>query len=497
MSPKLPALTTNSTADLLAAEPVSDAYRTRLRADLGEAELCRFAVAYVSDDGLNALGPDLVRVMRDSRSLGVASIACSTGYQPLLKLNADLGEPIPPRLKYFMETFVPQREEKEDLRLLHSKIVYLAAPNSGRAVVYAGSHNWSQRALGPRGPRNAEVSIRFEERFDSEAIAGQGTSISAWANRHIQNCFDLPLCIPATRANKETFSEWVLNMCTVWRGPHALEEIPVILAVLESAAEIRMLKNRNVYFQVFDRAEGQLIWGSRQRALALVWETEDALKNRALPSVLLCEVSASNAGPQSDVHGTNASANPISGFAGLLWDKMQRDAAVAGQSMPRGRTVQLPSGPEVAIFDLVVPAPVQDSQAADGGSQPEYQFHFEVRGVGRFRRFPLFFSEKRQPQPVRSPGFHVSPDMEISMLRCLREVFGVEPRGANAALPYSGEPDPRAGRRVGVSWFSVKWKTAWSELRTFRETVSRIREFTRVWLARGCAARDLSLCCQS
>ena len=58
---------------------------------------------------------------------------------------------------------------------------------------------------------------------------------------------------------------------------------------------------------------------------------------------------------------------------------------------------------------------------------------------------------------------------------------------------HSRKPTAWRGPLTGLSWFSVKWKAVRSELRTFRETVSRISGLIRASMARGFAARDLSL----
>ena len=75
--------------------------------------------------------------------------------------------------------------EPSDIALFHSKLVYLYLARQNKSVVYLGSHNWTRRAFGPQGPRNAEASMRLEFDFVEDHLDGDGTSIASEVNRHL------------------------------------------------------------------------------------------------------------------------------------------------------------------------------------------------------------------------------------------------------------------------------------------------------------------------
>src|SRR5262245_10061194 len=129
--------------EFISEQLVSSDYRDRLNADLQEATVCRFFVAYVSSEVIDAIGrSDLIRVLLEDRSFGVSSLTCSCGYQPLLTLQDEVGNQFS-RLKYFMDPKVHHTDEPNDIVLFHSKLVYLFLPSQQKSVVYIGSHNWT------------------------------------------------------------------------------------------------------------------------------------------------------------------------------------------------------------------------------------------------------------------------------------------------------------------------------------------------------------------
>src|SRR2546423_589936 len=125
---------------------VSLEYRDQMRQDLAKATVCRFLMAYVSLDGLDSIGRHLLTsVLRDPRSFGVASLTCSCGYEPLLKLQRELGGTVPERLRYFMDPIIKDPGEPSDLALFHSKLVYLLLERERRSI----SFEWNKaRSLG-------------------------------------------------------------------------------------------------------------------------------------------------------------------------------------------------------------------------------------------------------------------------------------------------------------------------------------------------------------
>src|SRR5258708_24527544 len=135
---------------LLSKELASLEFREQLQRDLARATVCRFLVAYISGDGMDSIGRHLLtRALRDPRSFGVGSLTCSCGYEPLLRLQAELGAAVGVRLKYFMDPLIKEADEPADLALFHSKLVFLLMEREGKAVVYLGSPNWGRTGLGP------------------------------------------------------------------------------------------------------------------------------------------------------------------------------------------------------------------------------------------------------------------------------------------------------------------------------------------------------------
>jgi hypothetical protein len=448
---------------VLSPEPVANDFLDRLSRDLDDADVCRFAVAFITDEALSRLGRDrLTRALRHPASCGVSSLSCTTGFKPLLRLQRQIGIKLP-RLKYFMEPMAVSSSDAESMLLMHSKIVYLAQERKGRSITYVGSHNWSGRALGPGGPRNAEMSFRFEEPFESGHLAGQSSAISGLANKHIMACYNLPVCLPATDDNRPCFEQWVEKVCRKARQT-PLEGVSVVLAVKEDKDEIDWpsLADQSAYLQIFDERDGQQIPSINTTLLVLVWNSEDSLRRRQLPTILICRPSTTNALRDSAVGGSNQAVNPIAGFRVVIWDHKQRNAVREGRASKRRDPVVLPSGMRVDVFDMItsVAESEADSAVFDDGATPRYRFHLEIdsvvcpvdAGVSPGTRMlwsaeSLAVSDKRIVKMISSPGFEVDPHTDHSMRSCFENLFGVDLRKARV-LPYSDWEEPRAGRRV-------------------------------------------------
>jgi len=214
--------------DFLSEQLISSRYRDRLSSDLRQADLCRFLVAYISEDGIMTLGrSELVRLLRNEGSFGLSSLTCVCGYKPLLHLQRDVGPTSV--LKYFMDPMVKNTDEPDGIVLFHSKLVYLRLPSQGKSVVYIGSHNWSGRALGPGRPRNVEASLRLEFEFAQEHLTGSDTSVPSQVNRHLLSAFEKPACLSATPANETAFEQWYPCGCCR-ADPSPLQSVAVVLA---------------------------------------------------------------------------------------------------------------------------------------------------------------------------------------------------------------------------------------------------------------------------
>lgn len=456
---------------LLDIQPVSGEFLARLREDLDEAEFCRFAVAYISSQGLANIGEErLARVLGRDHSFGVGSLTCACGYMPLVALQRRVRSGGATRLKYFMDPGVERRtDDEDDIRLLHTKVIYLAQPTRRKAVIYVGSHNWSERALGPGAPRNAEASLRLEEEFSDEHLRGTGDTLGSAVNAHLMSCYNLPLCLAADDSNLDKFQEWQLNVCGGTRGEQ-LKEIAVVLAVRRDAAAGGRpvdlwtgLEGRSIYMQVFDEDDGTLVLNHSRNVLVMLWDSESDLVSAEPPTILVCHVSASNAGPRSSLAGRNRSDNPIAGFAAVILDRQQLESGREGGRGGRRLPLNLPSGLAVYTYDFEHPAPSADSRTIDAGTRPTYQFNLEVEhvvvpgdrlGDAGIPQPPLvwmpgsFAVAAKATVPVKkSPGFRVDARTEQEMLQCMREIFQVDPAVAKVR-PYSQADDPSIGLRV-------------------------------------------------
>lgn len=460
---------------LLSKELVSHDYRENLQRDLAKASVCRFLVAYISKEGTDSVGRHLLsRVLRHDLSFGVGSLTCSCGYEPLLRLQSELSDV---RLKYFMDPLVKEDEEPSEISLCHSKLVYLWLEREQKSVVYIGSHNWTRRALGSQGPRNAEASIRFEMDFAPEDLDGAGTSVASHVNRHLLDAWNMPLCLPATAGNEETFREWYEKGCR--RSPSApLHETTILLAVRRTSPggdDWLDLSGCGIYLQVLDEEDGQLVWNSNNRVLVLVWNSEAELAAARQPVMLQCRITTSKAGINSQLRGTNQSVAPIAGFEAVIWDDAELTAQTNSQQ-GRRPPVSLWSGRQVHVYDFEFPTPHADSSQIDGSVRPRYQFHLEVEGVivpaaGDFSRLPDYvwspesFSVAASKDAARveeTPGYFVEPEREQQILDCLAKVLFVQPKEAKV-LPYSSADRLKVGRRISThplheTFLGPEWK---------------------------------------
>jgi hypothetical protein len=453
---------------LLSQELVSLEYREQLQPDLARASVCRFMVAYISQDGLDTIGRHLLtRVLRDTRSFGVGSLSCSCRYAPLLRLQGELDPSIGVRLKYFMDPLLPGGGEPDDLVLFHSKLVYLLLEREEKSVVYIGSHNWTRRALGPRGPRNAEVSLRIELDYAPEDLDDAGSSIASDVNKHLLQAFNLPACLPATAANETRFEQWYQMGCRAAPSA-ALQQVTVLLGVRKddgtpvAPSQWQALAGQGIYFQALEEEEGSPVWKSNDRVLLLVWKSQGDLVAGNQPMLLHCRVTTSKAGPNSRLQGTNQSTAPVAGFKAVLFDEAQL-AATSQSKMGARSAVTIWSGRSAELFDFEFPTTKLDSSQVDGNMVPKYQFHLEVETV-------IFPAEAERPDDAQMvwtresfavakskdsaryeevPGYEVPPDVQSKIMDCLTHVLLIEPDKARV-LPVSEYDRAKVGKRVSA-----------------------------------------------
>lgn len=453
---------------LLSKELVSLEYRTQLQRDLARASVCRFLVAYISGGGMESIGRHLLtRALRDARSFGVGSLSCSCGYEPLLRLQRELGAATGLRLKYFMDPLVSNSDEPKDFALFHSKLVYLALERERKSVIYLGSHNWTQRALGPGGPRNAEASLRLEMEFAPEHLDGTGSSLASEVNKHLLEAWNLPACLPATSDYEATFRQWTERGCRRTQSA-PLEEVTVILAVRKpdvtavSSLPWQDLTEHGIYLQALEEEEGKTLWRKNDPVLVMMWPSEADLIAGNQPVLLRCRVTTTKAGPNSGLHGTNRSTDPVVGFRAVIFDEGQL-AAMSQSSGATRSSVSIWSGRNVEIYDFEFPTQRSDSSQVDGGVTPRYQFHLEVELVV----FPSDGDRPNDPKLIwhresfavaksrddakyeEMPGYHVKPEEQMAILRCLTEILLIDPDKAKV-LPISHFDEVKTGKRVSA-----------------------------------------------
>ncbi len=428
---------------LLSESLVDDQYRASIAADLKQAEICRFSVAYVSDAGIRSIGRNaLLRVLSDEDSFGVSSMSCSCGYHPLLNLQRELSSETL-RLKYFMDPSVCGTDEPNGLVLMHSKLVYLKTivNDEPKSVVYLGSHNWTGRALGPGGPRNAEASYRFEFPFSPDHLLGIGDDLPSQVNRHLLSAHRNPCCLPATASNEQTFNEWDQAVCKN-RAPSSLDEVLLILAVRSDGSDpgrsLDELQGKGIYMQCLEEEEGTQVWDAPDQTIVMVWDSAGALANGRQPTLLLCNKNTRNAGGNSERHGTNQSANPIAGFAGVLLDREQ-GAKQTESNTPARSVLALWSRSEAEVFDLDYPTISTECEDFDGRLNPKYQFLLEVEAVvhsaeeavdnARFvwdRSTFAVAKRKDDAKYVKLDGYVVPDEVRSQIERSLEEDFGID-----------------------------------------------------------------------
>ena len=451
--------------DLLSKKLVSLEYRDQLKRDLARATVFRFLVAYISDEGVNSIGRDLlIAALRDSRSFGVSSLTCMFGYEPLLRLQESMGNS-GVRLKYFMDPVIDEGDELKGLTLFHSKLVFLAMEQERKAVVYIGSHNWTRRALGPGGSRNAEASLRIEMDFTPTDLDGAGTGLASDVNGHLLKAFQLPACLPATSANRPRFMEWEQKGCRNARST-GLDQNTIVLAVRKddgttvTPSQWDGLRNRGIYLQALEEDEGGKLYDNTAHVLVLVWMSEADLRAGNQPTMLLCRGTTQKAGLNSQRRGTNQSLDPITGFDAIILDERQL-AAVSNGGRAERRLVTIWSGQRVEVYDFEFPTSRTNSSQVDGSVKPNYQYHLEVEHVV----FPGDGNRPDQPGMVweresfavvnkaadarieRMPGYLVSPELEMAIKECFETELSLDLNAAKV-LPISSIDHAKLGKRL-------------------------------------------------
>ena len=448
----------NTTMQLLSPLPTALEYLRRLREDLQDAKLVRFVVAYVSEPGLESIGMELLaQALKNPHSFGVASLSCSCGFQPLLKLQMHL-EPERGKLKYFVDPVVLDTEGDPDLSLVHSKITYIVR-SDGKAVVYLGSHNWSARALGPNAPRNAEASLRVELDFDEAQLTGSGDDFASEINRHLLQCFRLGASLDVHRDNVPIFEDWYRARCEREK-PLPLDEYAVVIGVCGTHGEPSTYDHlwsavftpgASLYLPSHDEHEGQILRRRQDRVLVMAWTSEEALSDSRAPVLLFCKVTRQVAGAASTFGGT--SEGDIENFDLVLRDEVQKQRVAAGDLPGEAQAVTLHNGQVFEYFQLNSVSASTTAAAIDGPAVPKYQNYLQVyqvllpewlghsedpasamareRMVDREKQAvwsakDLALTSTRQVQPEVSKNYRVPEEQRQLIMDCFQDFFGLD-----------------------------------------------------------------------
>lgn len=446
--------------DFLSDQLVSSEYRDRLKLDLQQADLCRFLVSHVSEPGLEAIGRgQLARVLENDESFGISSLSCASGYEPLLKLQHRIGANRV-RLKYFMD---PMVKDANGIVLFHSKLVFLRLPDQQKSVVYVGSHNWFEGALGPEGPRTVEASLRFEEEYCPEQLTGNAASVVGQVNRHLLAAFRNPLCLPATPGNEKVFQQWIESAFRRATGK-PLRKTTIILAAQKSPppathAQWLNLTKQGIYFQALEEGEGGMVLNSGKQLVVMVWGSRSDLQAGIPPVMLRCRHVAFNAGPNSKLKSPNQAREPMAGFGAALYDDAQLRITRGNWLGPRS-SVQIWSGRDVQFFDFELRQQPSDSAQIDKNVRPNYQFYLAVDRI----IFPVdraspddteiwtpqsfAVSETKRPSPFRQVrGYPLPRELRSEILTYLKEELHVDTRKAKN-LPIEEYDRGKSGRLI-------------------------------------------------
>ncbi|MDB4458439.1 hypothetical protein N9068_00100 [bacterium] len=416
-------------------------YTKRLREDIANCSKLRFLVAYVSKAGVEQLGSsNLTQALDREGSFGVSSLACVLPCMALLNLQKALGTNL--RLKYFLEpTFKPNRNTGSEppLSLLHSKLVYLKLPENNKSVVYIGSHNWTKRALGMGGPKNAEASIRIEIDFHPDHELGEGDSIAAQVNRHLRSAFDLPACLEATANNRTIFSQWRQSACE--KIPQReTEDTFIIVAVLNDnelppTYRFDQLKDQGIYLRT-DNSGRALYEAKHRNAILMLWRSEKAIAEGKQPILFRCIRSSDNPDPSSDVPTTNIATSPIEGFGAIIYDN--------------NRFVENWAKRHIKTFDFEFrtegnTAEQVDNELDKDERSPQFRFHLDIQQIafptdlqnysklreaidkhGQWARETFAVAKIRDHVKFISvDGYEVSPEREKAIANCFKTEFGI------------------------------------------------------------------------
>ncbi len=416
-------------------------YTKRLREDIANCSQLRFLVAYVSKAGVEQLGSSkLIEALDQEGSFGVSSLACVLPCMALLNLQKALGANV--RLKYFLEpTFKPNRNTSSEppLSLLHSKLVYLKLPENNKSVVYIGSHNWTKRALGMGGPKNAEASIRIEIDFHPDHELGEGDSIAAQVNRHLRSAFDLPACLEATAKNRTIFSQWRQSACE--KIPHReTEDTFIIVAVLNDnefpqTYRSNQLKDQGIYLRT-DNSGRALYEAKHRNVILMLWRSEKAIAEGEQPILFRCIRSSDNPDPSSDVPTTNIAASPIEGFGAIIYDN--------------NRVVENWAKRHIKTFDFEFrtegnTAEQVDNELDKDERSPQFRFHLDIQQIvfptdsqnysklkeaidihGHWARETFAVAKIRDHVKFISvDGYEVSPERKKAIANCFKTEFGI------------------------------------------------------------------------
>lgn len=423
---------------------VGHEFTNQLRQDIAECSMLRFLVAYVSEAGLETIGRNtLIQALNQFGSFGVSSLSCICGFEPLVLLHCQLPASNS-KLKYFLDPKISKTPGDPALVLLHSKLIYLHLKEKRKSVVYIGSHNWTERALGVGAPHNAEASIRIELDYDRKHPLGEGDDVAAKINRHLLKAYSLPACVDASESNRNIFEQWMQAGCG--RAPSSnTQDTFIVLAVLRDEfpdlARLNELSQHGIYLRTDDSGEALYNAGHRH-VILMLWLSDQDLTNGEQPLLIRCQRTSDNPDPSSNIRSTNTAKSPSEGFG----------AAIHG-----GTNIRIWTDRQVQVFDFEFQKGNTTAEQFDlGRPTPQIRFHLDIEEIifpadmsnhpqlgeianefGRWDRSSFAVArQKKDFKFVKLDGYLVSEDQEREIAACLAAEFGIT-KGVSKVWPTS------------------------------------------------------------
>ncbi len=329
----------------------------------------------------------------------------------------------------------------------------------GHSVVVKKSRDWSERALGPGAPRNAEASVRMEFDCHPSQLDGSGSDLPSEINRHLLECFRLGASLEVNEDNVPVFKDWFRARCEREK-PLPLDEYAVVIVACVTDGDAStyahlwkaiLTSGASIYLPCHLEDEGQILRLRQDRVLLMAWTSKEALEDSKEPVLLFCKVTRQVAGKDSAFEG--ASEGDIENFDLVLHDPSQSARVKSGQAPGEPLMAELHNGQVFEYFELSPVSALVTAAKIDGAAPPKYQNYLQVYQVllpewlrqtedpraavareqmvmgpeqGSWTAAHLALTTNRQVQPEVSKNYRVPEETRKQITGCFEEFFGVE-----------------------------------------------------------------------